>query len=258
MAKKITKKKTAKKTATKTAAKKPAAKSKKAAKATHKATGPAKKASKKVSKKVTGSAKKPAKRVKKAPAKKAPTKKAPTKRVPTKKVPAKKSPVKKPAKKAPAKKPAKKVPAKKVATKKKSTTAKSKRTDKAAEASAPAPPAKPRRITKMSLDEVLISIGTLEGNWSDLGWLQGLYLYGQDLKSTDYHREFSFIVVYRGLSKSSQIRKARADLDAILAQAAPVHRTLNFIPTIGIIEQMRTDNPAVNALLGHTVPIFVR
>ena len=114
-----------------------------------------------------------------------------------------------------------------------------------------------QRITQMTLQEVLISVATLQDRWKEFNWLQGIYLYGDELTASDTLTTLKFMVVYRGLRRPHLMRKARMELAAFLKPALPLPRNLNFTDDAAIIAQIASGNPAVEALLGRAVPIYV-
>lgn len=192
-------------------------------------------------------------KVKKKAAKKAPAKKAPAKKDVRKTV--KKASLKgKTAKKAALEKKPTKVAAKKAPLK--SRPAKKPSPE-------PAPPIRVKkkrrgRITKMTVQETLISLISLEGSWEELEWLHGLILYGPGLRRVAVHREFSFMVVYRGLRSPAQLRQAKVDLDKRIRAAVPVKRHLHFVTDFDILRRVEADDPAFMAVLGHAIAIYVR
>ena len=204
---------------------------------------------------------------KKTSAKKAVTKKAATKKTTAKKTTAKKTTAKKAAtRKTTAKKAtAKKAPAKKAATKKasragKRTLAKTGTANNgAAGRAAPAAKARrSRRMTRMTVQEALISLATLQDRWPQLEWLDAIVLYGPQLRAGDSFREFSFLVIHHGLTTPSQARAARAELDALLATAVPIKRRIHLVREPELLDRLRQEDPAVEALLGQPIPIWVR
>ena len=172
----------------------------------------------------------------------------------------KKSAVKKKTPKVAAKKAAlKSKPAKKAALKKKKTT-KTAAKKPQPEQGPPVRVKKKRRgrITKMTVQETLISLISLEGSWEELEWLHGLILYGPGLRRVAVHREFSFMVVYRGLRNPAQLRQAKVDLDKRIRAAVPVKRHLHFVTDFDILRRVEADDPAFMAVLGHAIAIYVR
>ena len=117
---------------------------------------------------------------------------------------------------------------------------------------------RPPRITRMTLQEVLISLASLEGRWQELPWLEALYLHGRNLAQRENLRQVRFMVVHRGLTTSQLMSKARKRLSDMLGPVIPLHRSLEFTRYLTIIEQIELNDPAVAALLGRAVPIFVR
>ena len=103
-----------------------------------------------------------------------------------------------------------------------------------------------------------MSLASLDGTWDEFAWLEALYLYGAGLRSTEPHRQFSFMVIHRGLAQPAQQRQAEGDLDAHLKGAVPIRRRLNFLPDLSIIDMVNTENPAFVAVFGPAVTIYVR
>jgi hypothetical protein len=110
----------------------------------------------------------------------------------------------------------------------------------------------------MTVQEAAVSLASLDGTWDRFAWLEALYLYGSGLRSTTPHREFSFMVIYRGLAQPAQQRQAESDLDKHLKGAVPIRRRLNFLPDLNIIDMVSAENPAFVALFGPAVTIYVR
>ena len=255
--------------ARKAAAKKTTAKKTTTRKASAKKTSAKKAVTKKAATKKTTAKKTPAKKAatKKTTAKKTTTKKAATKKTTAKKAATKKAPAKKAAtrkttaKKATAKKaPAKKAAAKKASRAGKRTLAKTGTANNgAAGRAAPAAKARrSRRMTRMTVQEALISLATLQDRWPQLEWLDAIVLYGPQLRAGDSFREFSFLVIHHGLTTPSQARAARAELDALLATAVPIKRRIHLVREPELLDRLRQEDPAVEALLGQPIPIWVR
>ncbi len=199
-------------------------------------------ATKKLASRKVAAKQKPAVKSKALAKKKAPAKKVAARKPVTKKPVAKKRPVAK-----------KEVVAGKKAPAKKAT----------AEPKAPLPPptAKQKRrgrITKMTVEEALISLSTLEGKWADVAWLQGLVLYGSTLRSAAFHREFSFMVLYKGMRAASKLRAAQAELDELIKNAVPIPRKLHLIGDLPLLDKIQADDPAVRALFGELIIIYAR
>ena len=110
----------------------------------------------------------------------------------------------------------------------------------------------------MTVQEAAVSLASLDGTWDAFDWLEALYLYGAGLRSTAPHREFSFMVIFRGLSQPAQQRQAESDLEKHLKSAVPIRRKLNFLPDLNIIDMVSTENPAFVALFGTAITIYVR
>jgi len=125
----------------------------------------------------------------------------------------------------------------------------------------PKPKPKPKRrgrITRMTIEEALISLSTLESAWSEFEWLQGLVLYGTTLKSADWHREFSFMVFTKGLRATAKLRAATNELDALVKTALPIKRKLHLLPDLSILDKIQRDDPAITAQFGHVIVVYAR
>lgn len=133
-----------------------------------------------------------------------------------------------------------------MAAKKKKKTAKKKKTSRK------------KRVRRLTLEGALISLATLEAEWEEYEWLLGVVLYGPDLRDDKAHDELSFMIVYEGLDKPSEMRKARGDMEKLIKRAAPVKRHLNFIDDATVLEQLEAGNPAVQAVFGNAIVIWSR
>ncbi len=120
------------------------------------------------------------------------------------------------------------------------------------------PPKRRGRVTKMTAAEAMISLLTLADRWEDLGWLEALYLYGNNLGAAAGHRELRFMVIFKGLRQATQQRVAEKELDKLLKPAIPVRRRLELRPDLEIIQWIEQENPAFVAAFGQAIPIYVR
>lgn len=112
-------------------------------------------------------------------------------------------------------------------------------------------------VEKMTLEGVLISLATLEEDWEELEWLQGLILCGHDLEEQDVHEELAFVAIHDGLTKAG-LRKARRQLRKLLERAAPVPRVVSFTEDARLLDRIRDEDPTIEAFLGQAIPVWSR
>jgi hypothetical protein len=208
------------------------------------------------------------------PAKKKATKKKATKKKVAKKKVAKKAATKKKVKKKASKKSvAKKVATKKAASKpaKKKTAAKKpaakkvgkkKRTRKAKAAEIEAPRVEPQPAVPeepgLPLKEVRARLGLIGPQIASLTWLEGLYLYGSALLETPRLEHVDFIVVHKGIRSAGRLKTAESELRDLLAAVLPLDFDLKLTGTLQIGRLLGEGNPAAQALLGYSEPVFAR
>ena len=109
----------------------------------------------------------------------------------------------------------------------------------------------------LPLKEVRARLGLIGPQIAALRWLDGLYLYGSALLEEARLERVNFIAVYRGLRSAARLKAAEAELRELIAAVLPVEFELNT-GTPGIGRLLGEGNPAAQAHLGHSEPVFTR
>ena len=109
----------------------------------------------------------------------------------------------------------------------------------------------------MPLKEVRARLGLIAPQLTELSWLDGIYIYGEELLKEPRLQRINFIIVYRGLRSASRLGAAEAELRMLITAVLPVEFNLSTgTPVIGRL--LAEGNPAVQAHLGYSEPIFDR
>ena len=109
----------------------------------------------------------------------------------------------------------------------------------------------------LPLKEVRARLGLIAPQLTELSWLDGIYIYGEELLKEPRLQRINFIIVYRGLRSASRLDAAEAELRMLITAVLPVEFNLSTgTPVIGRL--LAEGNPAVQAHLGYSEPIFDR
>ena len=109
----------------------------------------------------------------------------------------------------------------------------------------------------LPLKEVRARLGLIAPQLTELSWLDGIYIYGEELLKEPRLQRINFIIVYRGLRSASRLGAAEAELRMLITAVLPVEFNLSTgTPVIGRL--LAEGNPAVQAHLGYSEPIFDR
>ena len=109
----------------------------------------------------------------------------------------------------------------------------------------------------LPLKEVRARLGLIAPQLTELSWLDGIYIYGEELLKEPRLQRINFIIVYRGLRSASRLDAAEAELRMLVTAVLPVEFNLSTgTPVIGRL--LAEGNPAVQAHLGYSEPIFDR
>ena len=109
----------------------------------------------------------------------------------------------------------------------------------------------------LPLKEVRARLGLIGPQIAALRWLDGLYLYGSALLEEARLERVSFIAVYRGLRSGARLKAAEAELRELIAAVLPVEFDVST-GSPGIGRLLGEGNPAAQAHLGHSEPVFTR
>ncbi len=105
--------------------------------------------------------------------------------------------------------------------------------------------------------EIRARLGLIGPQIAALRWLDGLYLYGAALLEKPRLERVDFIVIYRGLRSAARLKSAEAELRELIAAVLPVEFDLNT-GSPGIGRLLNEGNPAAQAHLGYSEPVFTR
>ena len=109
----------------------------------------------------------------------------------------------------------------------------------------------------LPLKEVRARLGLIGPQIAALRWLDSLYLYGSALLEEARLERVNFIAVYRGLRSAARRKAAEAELRELIAAVLPVEFDVNT-GTPGIGRLLGERNPAAQAHLGYSEPVFTR
>ena len=109
----------------------------------------------------------------------------------------------------------------------------------------------------LPLKEIRARLGLIVPQFAALSSLDGIYLYGAELLEEPRLEHVNFIVVYRSLRSAVRLKAAEAELRILITAVLPVEFNLDTgTPTIGRL--LGEGNPAVQAHLGYSEPVFAR
>ncbi len=109
----------------------------------------------------------------------------------------------------------------------------------------------------LPLKEVRARLGLIGPQIAALRWLDALYLHGSALLEEARLERLDFIAIYRGLRSAARLKAAEAELRELIAAVLPVEFDLTT-GTAGIGRLLGEGNPAAQAHLGHSEPVFTR
>ena len=109
----------------------------------------------------------------------------------------------------------------------------------------------------LPLKEVRARLGLIAPQLTELSWLDGIYIYGEELLKEPRLQRINFIIVYRGLRSASRLDAAEAELRMLITAVLPVEFNLSTGTSV-IGRLLAEGNPAVQAHLGYSEPIFDR
>ena len=109
----------------------------------------------------------------------------------------------------------------------------------------------------LPLKEVRARLGLIAPQLTELSWLDGIYIYGEELLKEPRLQRINFIIVYRGLRSASRLGAAEAELRMLITAVLPVEFNLSTGTSV-IGRLLAEGNPAVQAHLGYSEPIFDR
>ena len=103
----------------------------------------------------------------------------------------------------------------------------------------------------LPLKEVRARLGLIAPQLTELSWLDGIYIYGEELLKEPRLQRINFIIVYRGLRSASRLGAAEAELRMLVTAVLPVEFNLSTGTSV-IGRLLAEGNPAVQAHLGHS------
>ena len=109
----------------------------------------------------------------------------------------------------------------------------------------------------LPLKEVRARLGLIGPQIAALRWLDGLFLYGSSLLEEARLEHVNFIAIYRGLRSAERMKAAEAELRELIAAVLPVEFDVST-GTPGIGRLLGEGNPAAQAHLGYSEPVFTR
>ena len=109
----------------------------------------------------------------------------------------------------------------------------------------------------LPLKEVRARLGLIAPQLTELSWLDGIYIYGEELLKEPRLQRINFIIVYRSLRSASRLGAAEAELRMLITAVLPVEFNLSTGTSV-IGRLLAEGNPAVQAHLGYSEPIFDR
>ena len=109
----------------------------------------------------------------------------------------------------------------------------------------------------LPLKEVRARLGLIAPQLTELSWLDGIYIYGEELLKEPRLQRINFIIVYRGLRSASRLGAAEAELRMLITAVLPVEFNLSTGTSV-IGRLLAEGNPAVQAHLGYSEPVFDR